>query len=394
MEVFHFVAMAPNKWGPVEVQLVEMCRRGAANGYRARHFFTGEPAAWYVDLMSRVGGTIERLPARPRTAILNVCLAEQPDVAHFHVVDPWPMARQLAANGTLLVRTIHSYRHPKNFELARSLVRHHRARHVDAFIAVSNYIAEQCRRDFLIPRRRIHRIYNGVDLERFSPPAPQERASARMALGVHDDRPLITVAAHLHPNKRQGMLIHAMPIVWHEYPDAVLVVAGGGEDEGRLRAAAEQASGDIRVLTGDNDVARLYQASDIAVLPSAGEGLPGSAVEALACGLPLVVTPGGGLQEVPEDGVTGLVVRDQTPMGLAIAVLELLAAPARRVSMGRAARQRAESCFDVQRAARETMELYAELTDHDGPLSHLRARKAATATLRSSRVRITSSAGQ
>jgi glycosyltransferase involved in cell wall biosynthesis len=108
-------------------------------------------------------------------------------------------------------------------------------------------------------------------------------------------------------------------------------------------------------------VAALYAASDLAILPSISEGLPGGAIEALAAGLPIVATPNGGTPEVYEDGISGISVRTQTIHGLAGALGPLIHDPAQREQMGIAARRRAEQLFSIDRPARETLALYEEL---------------------------------
>ena len=114
----------------------------------------------------------------------------------------------------------------------------------------------------------------------------------------------------------------------------------------------------MSLLVGDNDVAAIYAASDIGVLPSIREGLGGSAIEAMACGLPLVATPVGGLREIPEPGVSGVLVHDQTAAGLAAELLPLILDRGRREEMGAAALRRAQEMFDVKVAAAKTVAFY------------------------------------
>jgi glycosyltransferase involved in cell wall biosynthesis len=154
-----------------------------------------------------------------------------------------------------------------------------------------------------------------------------------------------------------------MPEILAQMPHARLVLAGDGPERARLgRLIAAHGLDDVvQILSGPNDVAALYAASDIAVLPSISEGLPGGGIEAVASGLPLVATPNGGTPEVYEEGVSGISVRDQTSHGLAGALLPLIADPDLRSRMGEAARARAEQLFTIDRPARETLVVYDEL---------------------------------
>ena len=97
----------------------------------------------------------------------------------------------------------------------------------------------------------------------------------------------------------------------------------------------------------------------MAVLTSWGEGLPGGAIEALACGLPLVATAASGLSEVAEHNVSGSLV-DPDPKSVSDAIIRLGADAELRTQMGIEARRRAEHCFDVRRTAAETFAVYSD----------------------------------
>ena len=101
------------------------------------------------------------------------------------------------------------------------------------------------------------------------------------------------------------------------------------------------------------------------VLPSRSEGIPLTALEAMACGLPVVATRVGGLPEVVDDGVTGLLVAPADPAALAQAMVAIWTDPERRDRMGRAGRLRAEERFDVRRMVAEYEALYRETIGDD-----------------------------
>jgi glycosyltransferase involved in cell wall biosynthesis len=266
--------------------------------------------------------------------------------------------------GIHVIRSEHSYRSSGWWTPAASVRRHWRARGVSDFIAVSHYIARQTRRDFLVSSRRITTIYNGTDLQRFQPGNAMDATSARRDLGL-DAGPVVSMVAHLHHAKRQLLLLEAMKVIWKRDPRVQLVLAGGGPDESMLRAASSAAGGPVKLFTGNNDVAQIYHASDLAVLPSTGEGLPGSAIEALACGVPVVVTAAGGLGEVPTHGVSGLIVDGATPESLGAAIEALLGDERLRTWMSGEARKRAIEVFDIRRTARETLEFYSTRSPRD-----------------------------
>ncbi len=96
------------------------------------------------------------------------------------------------------------------------------------------------------------------------------------------------------------------------------------------------------------------------VLPSRSEGIPLTALEAMACGLPVVATRVGGLPEVVDDGVTGLLVPPADPAALAEAMVAIWNDPDRGDRMGHAGRLRAEERFDVRRMVAQYEALYLE----------------------------------
>lgn len=372
-KVVNILQMNPNKRGPVELQLVETARQWTAGGGEFACWFTDLAPEWYSDMMAAAGGTLGVLGefADRRSwdrEVLRIAATERADVVHLHF-GHHTSARVLADDGVIVVVTEHMDRYPQRLQVLRRLVRHRRQRSVTAFVAVSRAVATQTSRDAVVPTSKITMIYNGVDLQHFRP-RPDERTGLRaQLLGITDDRPVLTLAAHLIPRKRQAMLIEALPELFRHEPRTHVVIAGGSPDEQRLRALIGRMSlqDNVSLLTGDNDIAALYACSDIGVLPSEREALGGSAVEALACGLPLVATPVGGLHEVAEEGVSGVLVHDQTAAGLARALLPLVTDRRLRERMGRAGRVRAESVFDLAEASAATLALYERLLSAAAP---------------------------
>jgi glycosyltransferase involved in cell wall biosynthesis len=361
MKILNVVDMNPNKRGPVELQLLETGRRVVARGGGFACWFTSAAPDWYSSEMADAGIDLGVLEGEWAASVLHARRVVKPDIVHFHH-GPHAGMSEVAAEGVIVVRTEHGPRATPPTRILRSIVRHHRTRAVDHFVAVSEFIARQIVIDFLVPRRKITVILNGTDIERFQPRPDDKLALRRELFGsrVQPDDVLITLAAQMGPAKRQWMLVEAMAELSSVLPSARAVIAGNGPD----RASIEELVGRLRladrviVLTGDNDVAAIYAASDIAALPSTAEGLPGSGIEALACGLPLVATPNGGTPEVYEDGISGVSVTDQTPRGLANALVPLIESAEMRVRMGAAGRKRAEQKFSLSRPADKTVALY------------------------------------
>lgn len=361
--ILNLVDMVPDKRGPVELQLLETARQAVSGGMEFAAYFRRPVPGWFAQEMTAAGARVEALdPSRWTRDVLAACERERPDIAHFHF-GPHAGMNEASRRGIKVVRTEHSPRAPQSLGALRVPVRHWRTRRVALFIAVSEFIAAQTMRDFAVPRRRLRVVLNATDITRFRPRPEDKERLRRELLGLASEHIVITIAANMRPAKRQELAVLAMPELISQVPEARLVLAGEGPDRPALQALVHQQGLEhaVRFLYGHNDVAAIYAASDLALLPSVSEGLPGGGIEALACGLPLVATPNGGTPEVYENGVSGVSVDDQTSRGIARALLPVVADPARREAMGHAARARAESVFAIERQARETLGVYEEL---------------------------------
>lgn len=182
-----------------------------------------------------------------------------------------------------------------------------------------------------IPASRIRVIPNGI-----RPPAVVPRPAARAALGLGDEAFVVGVMARLHEIKGIDVLLEAMRSV----DGAVLLIAGDGPERCSLEAqAARGLPGRARFIglhTGDPG--EVLAALDVLALPSRLEGFPVTLVEAAFCGVPSVATDVGGVRELVEHGVSGLVVPPEDSPALAAAIRELRADPALAQRLGAAAR--------------------------------------------------------
>ncbi|HEX3981301.1 MAG TPA: glycosyltransferase family 4 protein [Acidimicrobiales bacterium] len=213
----------------------------------------------------------------------------------------------------------------------------------------------------------------GVDLERFRPLSRDERTSARAALGLPVDGPLVVSVSRLVPRKGMDVLIDAAVRLRSDWPDLTVAIAGRGRDSDRLAGRIAEYSAPVRMLDGvsDDDLPLLVGAADIFVMLCRNrwigleqEGFGIVFLEAAAAGVPQVAGASGGAGEAVVDGVTGVVVGRPTDVGSAArAIGRLLADPDLRLRMGEASRQRAEASFDYDKLAPR---LAASLADVEG----------------------------
>jgi glycosyltransferase involved in cell wall biosynthesis len=191
-------------------------------------------------------------------------------------------------------------------------------------------------------------IGGGVDLERFHPPA--DRLSAKRAAGFDADEPLVGIVAALRPEKHHALFLRMASRVARRLPAARFLIIGAGPERPRLEGLARdlRLHEQVRFLGARDDIPELYRALDVAVLCSLPvvETYPVSLLEALASGVPVVSTRVGSIADLVDEGSTGSLVPGGDEAALAEAVERLLADPARREGMGRAARAAALARFD------------------------------------------------
>ena len=241
-------------------------------------------------------------------------------------------------------------------------------RQVDCFIPISQEIAQEMEAAG-IPEQRRCPIPNGVDTARFAPVNAEARQALRQRLGLSGD-PIAIFTGRLAPEKRVDQLIQAWPAVRAALPSAQLLLLGTGELEAALKAAAWQGSllngQSVHFAGAQEDVAPYLQAADLFVLPSAAEGLSVAMLEAMACGLPALVTNIGGAPDVITHAETGWLIPPDAPEQLLHGLLTLLGDPALRLRIGALACQKVETTYSLPVVVRQLHELYLRLAGWEG----------------------------
>lgn len=224
-------------------------------------------------------------------------------------------------------------------------------------------VAEAVRRAYLdmrlgplrVPASKPVTIYKGHDLAWYRDP-PAERES----LGVPADAFVVCCVANWRPRKGIEVLIDACT----RLPDDVHVLLVGNMDAPQLdrRIAASPCRERIHRLGYRDDAAAVAGACDVAVLPSLRrEGLAKTVIEAMAYGVPPVVTRVGGSPELVVDGDTGLVVEPGDSDGLAEALLKLRADPELRRELGRRSRERLAAHFSIDATVARMAALFEDV---------------------------------
>ena len=231
-----------------------------------------------------------------------------------------------------------------------------------AVICNSRMVREEVLRTFRVAPDKLHVIYNGVDLDHFHPrEAERLRGAARAELGASPREVLFLFVGSGFSRKGLGAAIAALAAA--AAPGFRLVVAGRDREQARFAEQAARAGAQVRFLGGREDVRPLYAAADCFILPTRYDPFPNTVLEALAMGLPAIVSSRCGAAEVVEQGSNGWICQPDDVAGLAAAMRAAGAALHDPTGLQRAARATAER-FGIDAMARQLTELYAKLDDH------------------------------
>jgi len=205
----------------------------------------------------------------------------------------------------------------------------------------SEMVSCQIRRDFRLPEDRVITVTSGIVPPDRLPEPDEAHRMIRATIGAPDGARFIGYAGRISPDKGLTDLVDAFAIVQSHVPDHHLILAGAGRFASELTARIRAAGVEPRVhLVGyQPEPWAYYRGFDVTILASqANEGVPQSLLEAMYARCPVIGAAVGGIPEVVENGVTGLLVPPAVPQALASAIMDVLTHP-------RAAQVRVESAF-------------------------------------------------
>lgn len=235
----------------------------------------------------------------------------------------------------------------------------------DRIHAISSFLRDEAVRHGADPAT-ISVVPNGVDTATFDRSAwdTQELCELRRGLDLDGKRIIISVS-RLVPKNALDDLVRAMPSILRDHPDAALLLVGDGSELGKLEELTRRLGIENRVrFTGSvehRDTAKYLLLSDVFVRPSASEGLGSAFLEAMACGVPVVATPVGGIPDFLRDGETGLLCRPHDPESVASAVHRSLADLSLAERLSRNGRELVQQDYDWDKVAARIGDLYEEL---------------------------------
>ena len=246
---------------------------------------------------------------------------------------------------------------------------------IDLYLPVSDFVGDQIVREVGVARKRVARLFNGIDVRRFRPMSDQRARTLRRTrlFGVAPEHRCIVYVGQLTEEKGVGDILAIQDDILRRHADVAFIWIGDGPLSGALE---RKLSPRVRYLGLRNDVESLLPLADIILAPSRWhEAFCLTVAEAAAAGVPAIAARVGGVPEVVADGETGLLIPAADPAALASAIDRLLGDDALRLSMGAAARRRAEALFSLSAMVSDTFDHYRRLG--------LRTAPAAVSTLTS-----------
>lgn len=271
------------------------------------------------------------------------------DVLHCHQYTPYIYGLLGAAfTKAKVVFTEHGRFYPDERKFKRVLLNPFLNLFTDYVTAISSATRDALVEFENFPREKIRIIYNGIDDSRY---VLHEDKSLRQSLGIKEGALILGTVARLDPIKNQKMMIKALKIIQQNYPETFLLIIGDGPERGKLESLASQLNLSSRVLfTGfKEDVHQYLNIMDIFLLTSFSEGTAVTLLEAMASGLPCIVTNVGGNPEIVQDGETGFVIPSDDEKALSEKICILFSNIDLMKRMGKAGRKRFEDNFTVDR---------------------------------------------
>jgi L-malate glycosyltransferase len=292
---------------------------------------------------------------------------KQIQVMHAHQYTPFfyaALAKWWSGANYQLILTEHGRHFPDIVSWKRRLInRHVLSRYLHAINACCQFSADALQANDGFTRLPIEVIENGIDYQRYQ--TQQDRAALRQKLGLDPQRKYIACVARFHPIKDHESLLKGFAELARKRNDVDLLLLGDGPRRSELEALTQQLNitSHVRFLGVRSDVPDWLQAVDLFTLNSLCEAASLTLLEAMAAGLPVVVTEVGGNPEIVRQDLEGLLVPRQNPSALAQAFNKLLDDQGSAKAMGERGRARVKEFYTLERTIQRYYQLYQKLAE-------------------------------
>ncbi len=351
---------ASKGWGGQEIRILQEAVRFAESGYRvsiacqkdsliAKNAATSGLPVYIVSM---------RFPLDPMaiTEFLHIIKKEKIDVIHTHSSkDSWNAGIAGRISGVPIVRSRHLSTPVGNRWFTTFVYRYL----CDAIITSGTQIKEALINNNSLDPAKIYSIAAGVDTERYNTNVSGDRI--RDELSLMESMPVVGVVAILRSWKGHKYLIEAVPKVVSVYPDAKFLIVGDGPKWDDLKKQVHDLGIDrnVNMTNFRNDIPEIIAALDMLVLPSiASEATSQVIPQALAMGKPVIATNVGGLPEIIDDGVTGLLIPPRDHEAISNAVIWMTQHREETYKMAMEGRKKILENYTFKKMVEQTDDIY------------------------------------
>jgi len=232
----------------------------------------------------------------------------------------------------------------------------------DKIIAVSNELAEDIKRQYKVPEKKLVVIPNGIDVSKFKPMSVED---LREKLGLAGEKVIVSVGA-ISKQKGFHLLLKILPDILREYKNVRLIIVGTGPYLQKLKGMAVKLGIENHVIfagrVSDEELPKYYNLADVFAFPTLRmEGLPLVVPEAMACEKPVIASRIGGIPTVIENNKDGILIEPGNLKELKERIMEVLRDEELAKKLGKNARKKVVERFSLDRMVEDTIKVYKEV---------------------------------
>jgi glycosyltransferase involved in cell wall biosynthesis len=272
----------------------------------------------------------------------------------------------------VIVHTVHGFAFHDQEPLWRQMLFRNlerlASRWSDRMIFISQPLIDWALKDHIVGEDKIAKIYSGIQLDKFHPVKSEEKDRIRSKWALKKEEAVVGIVSKLWEGKGHTVLIEAFKLLKEKIKDAKLVIVGEGYLYDELfRRVGNNGLRESVLFTGfQMDVSEIIATFDVAVLPSFFEGMGRVILEAMAMEKPVVASRVGGIPDLIDQGINGLLVRPGDARELADTLERVLSDNGLAKRLGREGRKRIKDQFSADVMVRSIEELYRELLARKG----------------------------
>ena len=242
------------------------------------------------------------------------------------------------------------------------------SRWCDKMIFISQPLIEWALRDHIVGEEKIEKIYSGIQLDQFCPVKSEEKYKIRRKWNLEQSDNVVGIVSKLWEGKGHEVLIESFKLLKEKITDAKLVIVGEGHLYDQLHSMVDSNGlrGSVLFTGFQMDVSEIIATFDVAVLPSFFEGMGRVILEAMAMERPVVASRVGGIPDLIEQDVNGLLVRPGDVKELADALEKLLRDKSLATRMGKEGRKKIKEQFSAHAMVQSIERVYRDLLSGKG----------------------------